>query len=396
MNFSSFILTLLVATATATKVRLFDKQGNTRRAPLLVCPSQDEILEIVNMPQLPGSYEYGLQCDFEYIYTGTSANDLECTPSTMCSYNDDDTWQCAMYGIFCDPEIEYEDDQVQCGDVCGPVNVCPSRVEILEIVNMPQRPGSYEYGLQCDSEYVYTGTTANDLKCTPLTMCSYTDDDTWLCVMRTYFCDPEIEYEDDQVQCSDVCEPNEICPSRDVLLFDNDPLPPGSYADYLECDFDYTYVGTSANDLECIPLTWCSYDDDTWQCAMASIFCDPEIEYADDQAQCGDPCTIRSCPRTNLIVDDTINDCPSDSQNWPELVGLCVTDAKDWLEKQYIDTDACPNLNVEIISANRLVTYDINMERVRIVVDQDIYGNKIVIQVPYAGQKRMQNTLNCN
>jgi hypothetical protein len=388
MHFSSFILTFLVtAAATATS---FDV-NTSRRAPL-ACPSQNEIFEIVTKPQRPGSYEYGLQCGFEYVYTGTSANDLKCTPLTVCSYEDDDTWQCKMAGIFCDPEIVYEDDQAQCGDVCEPVNICPSQDEISEFIKDPQQPdGSFEDGLQCGFDYRYTGISANDLKCTPLTMCSYSQFDYiigWLCAVAGTWCDPEIEYgDDDQAQCGDVCELDTICPSRDALLseINNDHLPPGSYEDDLECDFDYVYVGSSANDLECIPLTMCSYDGDTWRCAMASIFCDPEIEYEDDQAQCGDPCAIRSCPRPNLIVDDTISDCPSGIQDWSELVGLCGTDAKDWLKHQYIDTGACPNLDVQIITANSVVTFDMKLDRVRILVDQDIYGNEIVFEEPYTG-----------
>jgi hypothetical protein len=267
--------------------------------------------------------------------------------------------------------------------------VCPSRDEIFKIVNKSLRPGSYEDGLQCDFDYVYTGTSANDLKCTPLTMCSY-DDDTWQCAMAGIFCDPKIEYEDDQAQCGDVCEPDKICPSLDALfVMNNDPLSQGSYEDDLECDFDYVYVGSSANDLKCIPTTMCSFntfdDDNRWACAMARIYCDPEIEYEDDQAQCGDACAIQSCPRPNLVIDDTINDCPSDIKNWPELVGLCGTDAKDWLEQQYIATSACPNLDVQIINANSAVTEDINWDRVRIFVDQNIYGNDVVIAVPYVG-----------
>ena len=111
-----------------------------------------------------------------------------------------------MYGIWCGPEI------AQCGEVCVPdeTGVCPSQDEIFEIMNDPQPPDSYEVGLQCDFEYVFTGSSANDLECTPLTMCSFNifNDNTWVCAMSGIWCDPEIEYEDGQAQCGDACEPD--------------------------------------------------------------------------------------------------------------------------------------------------------------------------------------------
>jgi hypothetical protein len=321
MNFSSFILTsFLVATANATrkpptKAAIRGSTGisdvnTSRSASLVICPSQDALFAMVDIPPPDGSYEDGLQCDYEYrFFFGSSENDLKCSPLTMCSY-ENNLWQCMMSGIFCDPEMEYETGQAQCGDVCGPDNnVCPTKDALFAMNdsnNNPPTPGLYEDGLQCDFEYVYTGTSANDLQCTPLTMCTYNN-----------------QFDDDE--------------------------------------------------------------DSPWLCMMGSIWCDPEIVYEDNQAQCGDTCEIRSCPRPGGTIDDTIINCPSDIQEWPELVGLCGDSAKAWLEQQYIDTGACPNLDVQIITANSVVTYDIKLDRVRILIDENIYGNDIVIDVPYVG-----------
>jgi hypothetical protein len=204
----SLILTFLVATANAANMRGSSETNVVvDRSASLVCPSQDEIFKIINEPQRPGSYEDGLQCDFEYRLD----NDLKCTPSAMCSFNND-MWNCIMEGIWCDPEI------AQCGDVCEQDNtrsaslLCPSQDAIDEILNDPQPDGLYEDGLQCDFEYRFD----NDLKCTPLTMCSFNtfNDNTWVCAMSGIWCDLEIEYEVDQAQCGYACEPEDNNPIR--------------------------------------------------------------------------------------------------------------------------------------------------------------------------------------
>jgi hypothetical protein len=268
--------------------------------------------------------------------------------------------------------------------------VCPSQDEIFEISFEPQPQGSYEDGLQCNFEYRYIGISANDLKCTPLTTCSF-EDNMWICTSAGIWCDPEIEYDANQAQCGDACpilivdETNVVvnntnaslvCPSQDEIFeISFEPQPEGSYEDGLQCNFEYRYTGISANDLKCTPLTTCSFEDNMWICTSAAIWCDPEIEYA---------CKIRSCPRPNLIVDGNITDCPSDIKDWPELVGLCGSDAKAWLEQQYIDTDVCANLDVQIIDAQDPITEDYRLDRIRIFVEEE-YGNDIVVEAPYVG-----------
>jgi hypothetical protein len=66
------------------------------------------------------------------------------------------------------------------------------------------------------------------------------------------------------------------------------------------------------------------------------------------------------------------------------LVGLCGSDAKAWLEQQYIDTDVCANLDVQIIDAQDPITEDYRLDRIRIFVEEE-YGNDIVVEAPYVG-----------
>mmetsp|Transcript_19059 Transcript_19059/g.44088 ORF Transcript_19059/g.44088 Transcript_19059/m.44088 type:complete len:205 (-) Transcript_19059:66-680(-) len=79
-----------------------------------------------------GLYVADLQCDYNYIYTGCTAETLACVPVVQCRCDDnfgDGTWACLSMALApCDPETQNKDDEGAAnlvGRRCDPKQALP-------------------------------------------------------------------------------------------------------------------------------------------------------------------------------------------------------------------------------------------------------------------------------
>jgi len=127
------------------------------------------------------NYEDGLTCDYNYIFTGCTWNSLQCTSQQFmeCSHSAGSWIRASAMPPPCqNPPSEGLPLNQEC-EPCPtvePADKCPS-----------EEPGNQtpcsEVGLQCDYDFMYTGCSIEELRCTPISFYFCTEEGTWQLAM---------------------------------------------------------------------------------------------------------------------------------------------------------------------------------------------------------------------
>jgi len=122
------------------------------------------------------NYKDGLTCDYNYIYTGCTWGSIKCTPSQVfeCSHSAGTWVRASMMPTPCQNPSQGLPLYQQC-EPCPtvePADKCPA-----------EEPGNgspcSEAGLQCDYDFIFTGCSTEELRCTPISFYFCMDEGSW-------------------------------------------------------------------------------------------------------------------------------------------------------------------------------------------------------------------------
>lgn len=185
------------------------------------CPEKDELTTCAG-------YEDQLTCNYDYMYTGCTWDELNCTPLMKCrcdqSFTSEGGWACLSryiapcqskpeghpFGQYCDPTapLPLPSKEEEGGDaVDGRLSdECPAEAMYGESC------AGFVDDLTCDYDYIYGGCTWNELSCFPVVSCSC--DGNWQCMsMAMVPCDSEPE----GLPAFQSCDPGAPLPTENTV-----------------------------------------------------------------------------------------------------------------------------------------------------------------------------------
>jgi len=300
--------------------------------PAKGCPKKEPTIQ-----EECSAYENDLTCAYDFMITGCTQDELQCSPTSYFTCEQEQGWQRidALY-----PPCPTE---------------CPSTYKSSEFQDDCSE--KYEDNRQCNYDYRYTGCTWNELECTSLQgyTCDHDELPTWqheITSIQECVNPPKgLPVLGDCTPCSDL--PAEGCPTKP-------PTNQEECSDFengLTCEYQFILTGCTPDDLTCSPISFFTCEQDQlWQQSLAS--------------------PVR-CPR------DT--QCPEDwpvSQQcaWPEVRDMPYEEA----ERIIRDSDTEDYVkNIEKIVEGTYVTEDYSLQRVRVFVNN--FVENIVVEIPMVG-----------
>jgi len=365
--------------------------------PAKECPKKEPTIQ-----EDCSAYENDLTCAYDFMITGCTQDELQCSPTSYFTCEQEQGWQRidALY-----PPCPTE---------------CPSTYKSSEFQDDCSE--KYEDNRQCNYDYRYTGCTWDELECTSLQgyTCDHDEFPTWqheITSIQECVNPPNgLPVLGDCTPCSDV--PAEGCPEtaptiqEDCSAFEND----------LTCDYNLMLTGCNKSELECLPENsfTCS-EGKQWEgvafippapcptnkcpTMISSEFgmpCQPtyqdglECKYSyvftgctEDTLACV-PEETYSCDYqfSNWLVttvgrqecDPTLEDWPVPQQcSWPEVLDMQYEAAERIIRESdtggYLTT-------IEKVVKGSFVTGDHSFHRVRVFVENN---TDIVVAIPMVG-----------